>query len=123
MTVEECQPTKYIDGIGHIPLTKIKEWDTIINIQLNEIRDEFIGCKACKLKQEELQARVDALYGYGIFRVTWLEGTAFYVDLINITKLVKRLLNIERSNHYWERKDAQLGCFLEKKYGHYEVER
>ena len=123
MTIKECQETKYIDGIGHIPLTKIREWDIILNIQLNQIKDEFIGCKACKNKQAEVQAIVDALYGDGIFRVTWLEGTAFYVDLINITELVKRLLDIERSNHYWERKETQLGCYYEKKYGHYEVKR
>lgn len=122
MTIEECQPTKYIDGIGHIPLTKIREWDIILKIQLDNIRDEFIGCKACKNKQMEVQARVDALYGDGIFRVAWFEGTAFYVYLINPPKLVKRLLDIERSNHYWERKEAQLG-YYEKKYGHYEVKK
>ena len=66
---------------------------------------------------------MDALYGDGIFRVYWPEGsTIIYVDLIDKSKLVKRLMDLERSRYYWERKDIQLGCFLEK-YGHYEVKK
>lgn len=120
----ECKDALYIDGVGYISREKIDEWDAILSMQANEIKDEFWGRKATKRTEREMQARMDALYGDGIFRVHWPEGsTAIYVDLIDKSKLVKRLMDLERGRYYWERKDTQLGCFLEKKYGHYEVKK
>ena len=93
-------------------------------MQVNKIKNEFWGSRATKETEFEMQARMDALYGDGIFRVYWPEGsTIIYVDLIDKSKLVKRLMDLERNRYYWKRKDTQLGCFLEKKYGHYEVKK
>ena len=67
---------------------------------------------------------MDALYGDGIFEVYWPEGsTVIYITLIDKPKLVKILMDLERGRYYWERKDTQLGCFLDKKYGHYEARK
>lgn len=121
--IGECEDALYIDGVGYISREKIDEWDAILSIQANEIKDEFWGRRATKRTECEIQAAMDALYGYGIFRVYWPEGsTVIYVDLIDKSKLVKRLMDLEGC-YYWERKDTQLGCFLEKKYGHYEVKK
>ena len=50
--------------------------------------------RAVKRTEREMQARMDALYGDGIFRVCWPEGsTVIYVDLIDKSKLVKRLMD------------------------------
>ena len=122
--IGECEDALYIDGVGYISREKIDEWDAILSMQANEIKDEFWGRRAVKGTEREMQARMDALYGDGIFRVYWPEGsTVIYVDLIDKSKLVKRLMDLERGCCYWERKDTQLGCFLEKKYGHYEVKK
>ena len=119
-----CEDTLYIDGVGYISRKKIDEWDAILSVQANAIKDEFWGRRATKETEREMQARMDALYGDDIFRVHWPEGsTAIYVDLIDKSKLVKRLMDLERGRYYWERKDTQLGCFLEKKYGHYEARK
>jgi len=118
----ECEDALYIDGVGYISREKIDEWDAILSMQANEVKDEFWGRRAVKGTEREMQARMDALYGDGIFRVHWPEGSiVIYVTLIDKPKLVKRLMDLERGRYYWERKDTQLGCFLEKKYGHYEV--
>ena len=117
--IGECEDALYIDGVGYISREKIDEWDAILSIQANEIKDEFWGRRATKKTECEMQAAMDALYGDGIFRVYWPEGsTVIYVDLIDKSKLVKRLMDLEGC-YYWERKDTQLGCFLEKKYEHY----
>lgn len=122
--IDECEDALYIDGVGYISREKINEWDAILSVQANEIKDEFWGRRATKRTECEMQAAMDALYGDGIFRVYWPEGsTVIYVDLIDKSKLVKRLMDLERGHYYWERKDTQLGCFLEKKYGHYEVKK
>ena len=122
--IGECEDALYIDGVGYISREKVDEWDAILSMQINKIKDEFEGSRAIKETELEMQARIDALYGDGIFRVYWPEGsTVIYVDLIDKPKLVKRLMDLERSRYYWERKDTQLGCFLEKKYGHYEVKK
>lgn len=122
--IGEYEDVLYIDGVGYISREKIDEWDAILSMQANKIKDEFWGRRAVKGTEREMQARMDALYGDGIFRVYWPEGsTAIYVNLIDKSKLVKRLMDLERGRYYWERKDTQLGCFLEKKYGHYEVKK
>ena len=124
LMIGECEDALYIDGVGYISREKIDEWDTILSIQANKIKDEFWGRRATKRTECEMQAAMDALYGDGIFRVYWPEGSiVIYVDLIDKPKLVKRLMDLERGRYYWERKDTQLGCFLEKKYGHYEVKK
>lgn len=121
---DECEDVLYIDGVGYISREKIDEWDAILSVQANEIKNEFWGRRATKKTEREMQARMDALYGDGIFRVYWPEGSiAIYVDLIDKSKLVKRLMDLERGRYYWERKDTQLGCFLEKKYGYCEVKK
>lgn len=122
--IGECEDALYIDGVGHIPREKLEKWDAIVSMQVNEIKDEFRGRRATKGTEREMQATMDGLYGDGIFMVYWPEGsTAIYVYLIDKSKLVKRLMDLERGRYYWERKDTQLGCFLEKKYGHYEVKK
>lgn len=122
--MSECEDALYIDGVGHISREKIDEWDAILSVQVNEIKNEFWGRRAIKGTEREMQARMDALYGDGIFRVYWPEGSiVIYVTLIDKPKLVKRLMDLERGRYYWERKDTQLGCFLEKKYGHYEARK
>lgn len=122
--IGECEDALYIDGVGYISREKVDEWDATLSMQINKIKDEFEGSRAIKETELEMQARIDALYGDGIFRVYWPKGsTVIYVDLIDKPKLVKRLMDLERSRYYWERKDTQLGCFLEKKYGHYEVKK
>ena len=122
--IGESGDALYIDGVGYISREKIDEWDAILSMQAKKIKDEFWGRRAVKRTEREMQARMDALYGDGIFRVCWPEGsTVIYVTLINKPKLVKRLMDLERGRYYWERKDTQLGCFLEKKYGHYEVRK
>ena len=113
LMIGECEDTLYIDGVGYISREKIDEWDAILSIQANEIKDEFQGRRATKGTEREMQATMDALYGDGIFEVYWPESS----------KLVKRLMDLERGRYYWERKDTQLGCFLEKKYGHYEARK
>lgn len=122
--IGECEDALYVNGVGYISREKVDEWDTILSMQVNKIKDEFWGSRATKETEFEMQARMDALYGDGIFRVYWPEGsTIIYVDLIDKSKLVKRLMDLERNRYYWKRKDTQLGCFLEKKYGHYEVKK
>ena len=122
--IGECEDALYIDGVGYISREKIDEWDAILSIQVNEIKDEFQGRRATKGTEREMQATMDALYGDGIFEVYWPEGSiVIYVTLIDKPKLVKRLMDLERERYYWERKDTQLGCFLEKKYGHYEARK
>ena len=122
--IGECEDALYINGVGCISREKVDEWDAILSIQVNKIKDEFWGSRATKKTELEMQARMDALYGDGIFRVYWPEAsTKIYVDLVDKSKLVKRLMDLERSRYYWERKDTQLGCSLEKKYGHYEVKK
>lgn len=122
--IGECEDALYINGVGYISREKVDEWDAILSMQINKIKDEFWGSRAIKETELEIQARMDALYGDGIFRVYWPEGsTVIYVDLIDKSKLVKRLMDLERGRFCWERKDTQLGCFLEKKYGHYEVKK
>lgn len=119
---DESEDALYIDGVGYVSRERIDEWDAFLSMQVNTIRDGFQGRRATKRTECEMQAAMDALYGDGIFRVYWPEGSvAIYVTLIDKPKLVKRLMDLERGCHYWERKDTQLGCFLEKKYGHYEV--
>lgn len=92
--IGECEDTLYIDGVGYISREKINEWDAILSVQINEIKDEFWGCRAIKRTEREIQARMDTLYGDDIFRVYWPEGsTAIYIDLIDKSKLVKRLMH------------------------------
>lgn len=122
--MSEYEDALYIDGVGYISREKIDEWDAILSVQVNEIKNEFWGRRAIKRTEREMQARMDALYGDGIFEVYWPEGSiVIYVTLIDKPKLVKRLMDLERGRYYWERKDTQLGCFLEKKYGHYEARK
>lgn len=120
--IGESEDALYIDGVGYISREKIDEWDAILSMQANKIKDEFQGRRAIKGTEYEMQAAMDALYGNGIFDVYWPEGSVVvYVTLIDKPKLVKRLMDLERGRYYWERKNTQFGCFLEKKYGHYEV--
>lgn len=122
--IGECEDALYIDGVGYISREKIDEWDAILSMQANKIKDEFEGHRAIKETEREIQAAMDALYGDGIFEVYWPEGsTVIYITLIDKPKLVKILMNLERGRYYWERKDTQLGCFLDKKYGHYEARK
>ena len=122
LMIGESEDALYIDGVGYISREKIDEWDTILSLQANRIKDKFEGHRATKRTECEIQAEMDALYGDGIFEAYWPEGsTAVYVILIDKPKLIKRLLDLKRERYYWERKDTQFGCFLEKKYGHYEV--
>lgn len=121
--IGESEDALYIDGVGYISREKIDEWDTLLSIQAKTIKDAFQGCRATKQTEYEMQAAMDALYGDGIFEVYWPEGSVvIYVTLIDKPKLVKRLMDLER-RYYWERKNTQFGCFLEKKYGHYEVNK
>lgn len=120
----ECEDALYIDGVGYISREKIDEWDAILSMQAKKIKDEFWGRRAVKRTEREMQTRMDALYGDGIFEVYWPEGsTVIYITLIDKPKLVKILMDLERGRYYWERKDTQLGCFLDKKYGHYEARK
>ena len=122
--LDESEDALYIDGVGYVSREKIDEWDAILSMQANKIKDEFQGRRAIKETEYEMQAAMDALYGDGIFEVYWPEGSvAIYVTLMDKPKLVKRLLELERGRYYWERKDTQFDCFLEKKYGHYEVNK
>ena len=122
--MDECEDALYIDGVGYISREKIDEWDAILSIQANEIKDEFQGRRATKGTERKMQATMDALYGDGIFEVYWPEGsTVIYVTLIDKPKLVKRLMDLERGRYYWERKDTQLGCVFREKYGHYEARK
>ena len=122
--IGEYKDALYIDGVGYISREKIDEWDAILSMQANEIKNEFWGRRAVKGTEREMQAAMDALYGDGIFEVYWPEGSiVIYVTLIDKPKLVKRLMDLERGRYYWEWKDTQLGCFLEKKYGHYEARK
>lgn len=72
-------------------------WQALVDVQMNEIRDEFFGRRACELTYRECQARVDCLYGPGIFRVDWYGGTALDIFLVDRDRLLKRLCEIERS--------------------------
>lgn len=122
--IGECEDALYIDGVGYISREKIDEWDAILSMQANKIKDEFEGHRAIKETEREIQAAMNALYGDGIFEVYWPEGsTVIYITLIDKPKLVKILMDLERGRYYWERKDTQLGCFLDKKYGHYEARK
>ena len=94
MIIGESGDALYIDGVGYISREKIDEWDAILSMQAKKIKDEFWGRRAVKRTEREMQARMDALYGDGIFRVCWPEGsTVIYVDLIDKSKLVKRLMD------------------------------
>lgn len=72
-------------------------WQALVDVQMNEIRDEFFGRRACELTYRECQVRVDCLYGPGIFRVDWYGGTALDIFLVDRDRLLKRLCEIERS--------------------------
>lgn len=121
--IDEYEDALYIDGIGYISREKIDEWDAILSVQANEIKDEFWGRRATKTTEYEMQAAMDALYGDGIFEVYWpKDSTVIYVTLIDKPKLVKALMNLERECYYWKRKGTQF-CFLEKKHGHYEARK
>ena len=72
-------------------------WQALVDVQMNEIRDEFFGRRACESTYKECQARVDCLYGPGIFRVDWYGGTALDIFSVDRDRLLKRLCEIERS--------------------------
>ena len=114
----ECEDALYIDGVGYISREKIDEWDAILSMQANKIKDEFQGRRAIKETECEMQARMDTLYGDDIFRVYWPEGsTAIYVNLIDKSKLVKRLMDLERGRYYWERRILNWAVFWRKSMG------
>lgn len=88
--IGECEDALYIDGVGYISREKIDEWDAILSMQANKIKDEFEGHRAIKETEREIQAAMDALYGDGIFEVYWPEGsTVIYITLIDKPKLVR----------------------------------
>lgn len=74
-------------------------WQAVVDRQMGEVRDEFLGRKACEFTHKECQARVDYLYGPDIFRVDWYGGTALDILLIDRDRLLKRLCEIERSRY------------------------
>lgn len=74
-------------------------WQALVDGQMGEVRDEFLGRRACESTYRECQARVDYLYGVGIFRVDWYGGTALDILLIDRDRLLKRLCEIERSRY------------------------
>lgn len=48
LTIGKCEDVIYIDGVGYISREKIDEWDVILSMQVNKIRDEFQGRRAVK---------------------------------------------------------------------------
>ena len=71
-------------------------WQAVVDGQMCEVRDEFLGRRACESTHKECQARVDCLYGPDIFRVDWYGGTALDIFLVDRDRLLKRLFEIER---------------------------
>ena len=52
--IGECEDALYIDGVGYISREKIDEWDAILSMQANKIKDEFEGHRAIKETEREI---------------------------------------------------------------------
>ena len=56
--IDECEDALYINGVGYISREKVDEWDTILSMQVNKLKDEFWGSRATKETELEMQARM-----------------------------------------------------------------
>lgn len=86
---------EYIEDFGYVSKEKLQEYQTILDIQMNEIRDCFLGRESTKAIENQLQLEVDKLYGNDIFKVTKRGAWSFDIELVNRPKLLQIMVEMD----------------------------
>lgn len=104
----------FIHNVGLVPLTEIREYERIVQKEVETIKNEFMGKPATEQTYLELKGKLDYLYGKDTFMVLWGGGTGIDIYIKDRMKLVKILREQGKNVEYVKTKDQFGNCILNK---------